>query len=457
MSELLIKNCTKATFFNDGYNAVNFLQNADILIKDNYIVRIDKNIERDCAVIDGTNLLAIPGLIDGASSCLTSKISHVLCEDIDFGRFGDTPIYARINPLINIALKNLDSCQLKSILELAIYEAAQSGTTTLIERCSPKELPLFLELCKEYGLRAIAAPILMNRELFPYIDAWGNYDDALQEIDEDKLISWNIDFVKQTKSCLQSAVMGLGSPATISPSLMRKASVAAQGLGCLLVANLNETRHERDICLERYGTTPTNLLEENGVLNSRTLVCGNLFTNHEERKLIRRHDTSAAVLARQSMLDAQITPFIDFLIDDVVTICGSGRCSVNMLQEIKALTISGKLESHKRSQMCAHDSFYAATIGAGRVLKIKLGQIEEGFLADLVLLDIEKPEHIPFTMPIGELVYSMHAEDVKHVIVNGKIIKSNGKLIGHHSKDILDKAKEALEEFWQYARDAGEI
>ena len=42
MSELLIKNCTKATFFNDGYNAVNFLQNADILIKDNYIVRIDK-------------------------------------------------------------------------------------------------------------------------------------------------------------------------------------------------------------------------------------------------------------------------------------------------------------------------------------------------------------------------------------------------------------------------------
>ncbi len=142
MSELLIKNCTKATFFNDGYNAVNFLQNADILIKDNYIVRIDKNIERDCAVIDGTNLLAIPGLIDGASSCLTSKISHVLCEDIDFGRFGDTPIYARINPLINIALKNLDSCQLKSILELAIYEAAQSGTTTLIERCSPKELRL---------------------------------------------------------------------------------------------------------------------------------------------------------------------------------------------------------------------------------------------------------------------------------------------------------------------------
>lgn len=143
MSELLIKNCTKATFFNDGYNAVNFLQNADILIKDNYIVRIDKNIERDCAVIDGTNLLAIPGLIDGASSCLTSKISHVLCEDIDFGRFGDTPIYARINPLINIALKNLDSCQLKSILELAIYEAAQSGTTTLIERCSPKELRAF--------------------------------------------------------------------------------------------------------------------------------------------------------------------------------------------------------------------------------------------------------------------------------------------------------------------------
>ena len=72
----------------------------------------------------------------------------------------------------------------------------------------------------------------------------------------------------------------------------------------------------------------------------------------------------------QSMLDAQTSPFIDFLIDDVPTIVGSGRCSVDMTQHIFAAVVNGKLESGKRYQMRAQDAFYAVTVGGGRAMQM---------------------------------------------------------------------------------------
>ena len=49
--QLLIKNCTLATFFNDGYNAIKILEHTDILIRDGKIERIDPDIQADCRLL----------------------------------------------------------------------------------------------------------------------------------------------------------------------------------------------------------------------------------------------------------------------------------------------------------------------------------------------------------------------------------------------------------------------
>ncbi len=454
--ELLIKNCTLATFFNDGYNAIKILEHADILISDGKIAKIDRNIKADCEQLDGTGKLAVPGLVNGRSRSLAYLLSKDIADDKDHDRYGNTPLYTRVNPYINIALDILCDSQLADLLRLGLYLAIDSGTTTLFEQCSLRELPIFLEQCSLSGVRSVAFPMLMSRTRLPEADAWGTFDDDLEEVDEDEMLDQVEKMIRRYPAGgMVQAGIGLHSVDTLTPSLMRKAADRAYRSDRKLMVTMNETLHERQVCEERYGMSPARLLHKNHVLHSYTLVCGNQYTDHEERMILKGANAKAVVCPLQSLLDARTTPFIDLLIDDVPVLTGSGRCSIDMTQQMRASAINGKLESGKRYQMRAQDAFYASTIGGGRVMGMPIGGLEEGCMADINLIDLQSPKYHPLVMPVKELVYNTEAGDIKDVIIDGVIRKRNGSVVGMDKKDIIEKADKVMETVWEKAREVG--
>lgn len=458
MKTLLIQNTTKATFFNDGYNAVNFLQDVDILIRDGIIEKIDYGIPapEGAKVIDGTGKLVFPGMINCWSQSLLSRVSRMITEDWNYSRFDDTPLYARAYPIVNIALDVLSDEALSAILELSVYEAVRSGTTMTLEYCTERELPIYLALCKKYDLRTIAFPILRNTDKYPEVDSWGNYSDCLQKTDEAVKISRLKKMIEAQQKTDQCVGVGVGSVETTDLSLMKKAADLACEMDTFMMGQINVTKRERTFCEERYHTTPAAVMINQGICGSHAILAGNLLSDHEERQQIRQAEANAVITAQQSLLDAMITPFIGFLIDDVTTMCGSGRCSPNMLKEMYALTLSGKIESGLRHQMAAHDAFYASTVGPGKMLGINTGQVEEGFMADLVIIDISKPQHIPFTMPVAEIVYAADASDITHVIRRGKTICKDGIPLGADER-LKERAAKAFEHLWDEVRKRGAI
>lgn len=454
--QLLIKNCTLATFFNDGYNAIKILEHTDILIRDGKIERIDPDIQADCRQLDGTGKLAVPGLINGRSRSLAYLLSKDFAEDMDFDLYGNTPLYARVNPCINIALDILSDSQLADLLNLALYLAIDSGTTTLFEQCSVRELPIFLEQCSQAGVRTVAFPMMMSRTRLPEADGWGVFKEELWTADEDRLLDWNEELVrKYPKGGLVQAGIGLHSADTLTESLMRGAAARAYKLNCKIMVTMNETLHERQVCQERYGTTPARILHKNHVLHSYTLACGNQYTDHEERMVLKGANAKAVVCPLQSMLDAETTPFIDFLIDDIPVLTGSGRCSVDMTRQMQASALNGKLESKKRYQMRAQDAFYASTIGGGRVMQLPIGGLEEGYEADIILIDLKNPKYHPLAMPVKELVYNTQAGDIKDVIINGVVRKQDGHVVGMNGEELVKKTEAIMEQVWEKARETG--
>lgn len=457
--QLLIKNCLMTTFFNDGYNATKILQDVDILIQDGKIMRIDKGIrpKGECKTIDGTGKLAAPGFVNGRSRSLASLVSKSMAADIKCSRFGDTPLYIRVNPFVNIALEVLSDRQLKSVLRLALYEAIRGGTTTVLEHCSVRELPIMLELYGELGMRSVVSPMLMSRRELPVTDAWGCCANQLEDVDEDALVAWNRAIVEKTAGGLVRAGMGLGSVETVSESLMRKVGKAAFDLDCMIMVPVNETNQERDVCQERYGMSPAQVLHKNHVLHRKTIAGGNLYADKTDRRILRSGASAVALNPIDNLHDARTAPFLDFQYDDLEILIGSGCSTGDMTEQVKMLTLAGKLERGLRHQMRAQKTFFAATTGGAQAACLPVGELDEGLNADLILIDVSQPHYHPFTMPITDLIYNTSASDITEVIINGRLVKENGIVLNMDPRLVVQETEDAMELVWTRARETGAL
>jgi len=106
--------------------------------------------------------------------------------------------------------------------------------------------------------------------------------------------------------------------------------------------------------------------------------------------------------------------------------CAASNNSLDMIQEMKFAAILNKVKVQNPTKASAKDVFYWATLGGAKALKIKAGLIEKGYLADLVLININKLHFTPKTNLLSHLIYSAKGSDVEKVFVNGELIYNNG-------------------------------
>jgi len=96
----------------------------------------------------------------------------------------------------------------------------------------------------------------------------------------------------------------------------------------------------------------------------------------------------------------------------------------------------------------AEKALEMATINGAKALGLddKIGSIEEGKLADIILIDFNKPHLTPMYNIYSHLVYAAQASDVDTVICNGKVLMRNRKVLTINEKEIIEKAELAKED-----------
>ena len=108
---------------------------------------------------------------------------------------------------------------------------------------------------------------------------------------------------------------------------------------------------------------------------------------------------------------------------------------------MKFAALYQKYHTSIQTIMPAQDVFDMATIGGARAIGLNAGSVTEGMLADLVLVDLKKPELCPGNNLISDLVYAANGSCVDTVIIDGKVVMENRKVEGE--EEIMAKAKEA--------------
>jgi 5-methylthioadenosine/S-adenosylhomocysteine deaminase len=222
---------------------------------------------------------------------------------------------------------------------------------------------------------------------------------------------------------------------TCSPAVLQRAAALAEKKQALLHIHLAETTSEVSGCVERYGCTPVQHLENLGLLNERVVAAHCVMVTTEDMELLARRKVKVAHCPESNMkLASGIAPVQQMLNKGVTVGLGTdGSASnndVDMFGEMSTAAKLHKVRDLDPTAMRAEAALHAATRGGAALLRAEanIGSIEVGKKADMIMLDMNQPHLTPCYHPVSHLVYAAKGSDVLHSVINGKVVMRNRQL-----------------------------
>lgn len=219
------------------------------------------------------------------------------------------------------------------------------------------------------------------------------------------------------------------SPYTVSTEHLNQARALADELGIPLKIHLAETRAEVDIVRKQHGASPVAYLERIGLLGGPTIAAHVVWPDDDDLPTLAKRGVGVAHCPQSNMkLASGVAPVPKLLAAGVAVGLGTdGAASNNDLdlwEEIDTAAKLHKLTSGDPTVLPAQQALELATIGGARALHMaeKIGSLEAGKHADLIVVRLDGPHQTPLYHLASHLVYATKAADVRHVMVEGRLL-----------------------------------
>jgi 5-methylthioadenosine/S-adenosylhomocysteine deaminase len=233
------------------------------------------------------------------------------------------------------------------------------------------------------------------------------------------------------------------SPYTCGETTLRRAKALAGEHDALLQIHVAETRMEREQCLSAHGVSPVMYLDRLGLLDPRTLLVHAVWLDEEDIRCIADKGCGVVHCPESNMkLASGIAPVPAMLSRGIPVAIGTdGSASNNDLDLLREMDTAAKL--HKihladPTAMQAEAVVRMATAEGARVLgwAPRLGSLEIGKAADLVIVDARRPSMTPMYRPTSHLVYVADGSTVRDVMVDGRFLVRNGRILSFSWEDV---------------------
>ena len=390
---------------------------AYIGIEDGKIVYMEKTTPKEPpkTIIEGTGIVAIPGLINCHTHLATASLR---CFTDDLGNT------EALNALLQKEAK-MDSRSAKAAATLAIAECLRFGVTSVsdlyyypgataeavAESGIKANLALssyrFVDECEDFDFETDE----QCRELVKVVDKWQGFDNGRIKIDAGIYAEYTSNYK------LWEGLVGYANE---------------KGLGMQL--HLAETKSEVDSCLDRTGMNPGELLNCHSFFSCPTTAAGCTYLTPDERKLLGKKGVSAVATPLCAYKNGQSsTPILESVKAGMNVALGTGgviECgNLDMFEVIRFAAMDARKESGDPAALPASAALMMATVtGAQAQGRAKeCGMLQVGMDADIALLDFSAPHLMPCHNVLNGLVWSAKGGDVAMTMVRGKILYENGK------------------------------
>lgn len=424
--KILIKN---ATLVSMSEKRKKIEENIDIEIIDGKITKIENNIETIHAdkVIEAKGKIVMPGLINTHAHVPMS----IFRETVDGYNLQDW-LTKKIWPMED-KLTNED---IYYASYLSFLEMIKTGTTTINDMYFMTED--IIKAAVECGIRLQTTRTLMDAGS----EALG--EERLSELKE------LIEKYKNYNDCITLNV-GIHGLYTSSREYVQKCIKFAKENELLLHMHFCENTKEVQDIENAYNEKPIDVLEKE-FKDEKIILAHAVKLNEEEIEKLAKNKSVSVSHCPVSNLKlgcgiANITKMLKEGINVSIGTDGQGSgTNLDLFESMKFAALLQKGISEEPTQMPAYEVLKLATINGAKALGLeeKIGSIEEGKQADLIILNIDTVVTKPVNDLISDIVYNVKGNNVETTIVNGKILMEN-KELKIKENDIYDKCKKIIE------------
>ncbi|MCD6413054.1 MAG: 8-oxoguanine deaminase [Elusimicrobia bacterium] len=443
--KILIKNIYRCLTMNDEKAE---LKNCDILTEGNKIKKIGKNLPDSAGtVISGIGKIALPGFVN-THHHFYQTMTRVLPKVADAKLF-DWLVY-----LYKI-WKNLTCEWVEISTKIAAGELLLSGCTTSLDHyyVYPKNgnglLDIEIEAAAKLGLRLHATRGSMSlgktKGGLPPDEVVQNENEILK--DTERLIEKYHDDKPFSMTRIVNAPC---SPFSVTKELLRESIKLARSKKILSHTHLAETIDEENFCLEKFGKTPVRYMEEVGWLGEDVLFAHCVHLSDEDIKLLGETKSAVSHCPTSNLrLGSGIAP-VRKMIESGATVSigvdgSASNDSSNMLLEIRNALLAARVKTGVTS-MPVRDALWLATRGGAKALgRDDIGQLAEEKAADIVLFDIRDIAYAGAGDAAAAIVFCGRNFTASDVIVNGRILVRDKKLMILDERKVFDDAKKIFE------------
>ena len=306
---------------------------------------------------------------------------------------------------------------------LSCAEMLLSGTTTFCDGYFFEDA--VAEAVQESGMRAILAQGIVDFPAPGVPNPKTNVSEAARFIK-----AWH------GKSLLITPGLFCHSPYACSEETLKESRRVADEAGCLFQTHVAETQQEVKTIEERWGASPVQYLDRIGVLNDRTLLVHAIWVNEADMACMVKRGVGVSVTTESEMkLASGVAPIPEFLKKGLAVGIGTdGSASNNNLDIFQEMDTAAKLHKVTTLDPTVLDAKQvlalatrngAEAIGLGQ----QIGSLEVGKRADLIIIDTHKPHLTPLYDPASHLVYAATGNDVRDVIIDGRLVVRNRTLL----------------------------
>jgi len=427
--DLIVSGGTVITM--DGARAI--YQDGSVAVRGDSIVAVGPTADiqakyRASQTIDAREHLVLPGFINGHTH-VPMTLFRGIHDDVTLNEW----LYKYIFPA---EAKNVNEQFVRWGTRLAAAEQIRAGVTTFADMYYFEDA--IAEETKAAGMRGVLGETFID---FPAPD---NKSEA-------EMLAYTEKFLKRWQGDpLIHAAPAPHSIYTCSKKTLQDSAELARKYHAPILIHVAEMKKERDDSLKQNGMSPVAYLDSIGVLGPDIVAAHCIFVDEADRKLLaEKHVGCVHNPSSNMMIASGVSPVPEMRAAGVAVGLGTdgpagSNNDLDLMEEIDLAAKLAKISKMDPLALNAKSVVEMATIDGARALHLEkeIGSLEPGKKADLVLINLNEPNAVPLYDIYAQIAYSLKGSDVDTVVIGGRVVMRDHKLLTIDEPQVLEKARE---------------